>query len=487
MIQRTGRVTSLVSGGAWLYVVLIVWAAALVLAQATGRLEPVAERVFGDLPYDAFLVETARAVVLLLLPGVAIGVAIRPAWVVLLLAALPMAALQLFPGRVLDLLLLATLGGLLVVRRGVSIGWRSGFLGIGVLLAAASFHRADLTGETALIARGFWNDLAFYVLIVLVTYNATRIGDLRGTPLVNALLIGLTLSVILENTSLSADPGIASAGRLVSYLAAVGFALCFARIIIRMEDGRYYYRGLHTLLAILFLMAMIPDLVRGAWLGALIAVFVISLLAHKRRYWVLIIAALITMLIVPVTREQVVPSQAQAAGGGFTTGRSDLWSRLWDRVESGWPLGNGFGYTFTLTSPDLFGPGSSDFYTSPSQSFVYPHNDFIFWMVELGVIGLLGMLLFYGQLVMAFRSVSRSTRRNRIHAQILSGALITGFVSQLVVSTFFFRALAVPYFTAAGFIFGAREIDRIVLKPDARASNLAFASSTPAESFGSRQ
>jgi O-Antigen ligase len=458
LIQRTGRGTSLVSGGAWLSVVLMVWAAALVLAQATGRLE------------------TTQAVVLLVLPGVGIGVAIRPAWVVLLLAAVPAAALQLVPGRVLDLLLLATLGGLLVVRRGLSVGWRSGFLGIAILLVAASFHRADLTGETDLIARGFWNDLALYVLIVLVTYNATRIGDLRGTALVNALLIGLTLSVILENTSLSADVGIGSAGRLVSYLAAVGFALCFARIIIRTEDGRYYHRGLHTLLAILFLMAMIPDLVRGAWLGALIAVFVVSLLAHKTRYWVLIIAALIAMLIVPVTRERVVPTQAQTAGGGYTTGRFDLWGRLWDGVQSGWPLGNGFGYTFTLTSQDVFGPGSSDFYTGQSQSFVYPHNDFIFWMVELGFIGLLGMLLFYGQLVMAFHSVSRSTSRNRIHAQILSGALITGFVSQLVVSTFFFRALAIPFFTAAGFIFGAREIDGIVLKPHTRASNLAPAS-----------
>jgi hypothetical protein len=56
-----------------------------------------------------------------------------------------------------------------------------------------------------------------------------------------------------------------------------------------------------------------------------------------------------------------------------------------------------------------------------------------------------------------------------------------------VVSTFFFRALAVPFFTAAGFIFGAREIDGIVLKPHIRASDLASASSTPAEGFGSRQ
>jgi hypothetical protein len=84
-------------------------------------------------------------------------------------------------------------------------------------------------------------------------------------------------------------------------------------------------------------------------------------------------------------------------------------------------------------------------------------------MVELGLIGLLGMLLFYGQLVMAFHSVARHPNANRIHAQVLSGALITAFVSQLVASTFFFAPLGVCFFTAAGFIFGARDIDAQVL------------------------
>jgi hypothetical protein len=442
LIEKTGSKTYLVAGGAWLYAVLMVWAAALVLAQGTGRLE------------------TTRAVVLLLLPVVAIGVAIRPAWVVLLLAAAPMAALQLFPWRALDLLLLATLGGLLVVRRGVSVGWRSGFLGIGILFAAASFNRIDLTAETALIARGFLNQLASYVLIGLVTYNATRIGDLRGTPLVNALLSGLTLTVILENTTLFGDLGIASAGRAVAYLAAVGFAISFARTVIRTEDGYFYHRGLHTFLAAVFLMAMIPDLVRGAWLSAFIAVFVVSLLAGKRWFWLLIPAALMAILIVPTARERVVPNQAQAAGGGYTTGRLELWSRLSDRLESGLPFGNGFGYTFTLTSQNVYGPGSSNFSASPSQSFIYPHNDFIFWMVELGWIGLLGVVLFWGQLMSAFRSVSRSTNGYKIHAQVLSGVLITAFVTQLVASTFFFTPLANVFFIVAGFIFGAQDIDR---------------------------
>jgi F0F1-type ATP synthase assembly protein I len=81
-------------------------------------------------------------------------------------------------------------------------------------------------------------------------------------------------------------------------------------------------------------------------------------------------------------------------------------------------------------------------------------------MVELGWIGLLGVVLFWGQLVKAFRSVSSSTTGYRIHAQVLSGALITAFVTQLVASTFFFTPLAIVFFIVAGFIFGAQDIDR---------------------------
>jgi hypothetical protein len=425
--------------------VLTGWVAALVLAQSTGRLEP------------------GRAFFLLAFPIVAVGVALRPAWVVLFFAAVPLVQIPIAPTRALVLLLFVTLIGQLVMRGDVSVGWRSGFLGLIVLIVTAFFFRANLTGDTALIARGVWNNLAFLVLLGLVSSNATRIGDLRGKHLVNAILFGLTLSVIIEHTLLSSSASIlgsgnAPVGRPIAYIAAAGFALCYARLVIRTGDEGYYHRAVHILLASGFVLAMMPGLVRGAWLSALVAVFLISLWAGKRRYWVVILLALAVMLTVPIARDRVVPSEQQAAGGGFTTGRVDLWIHLWDNgIEPALPWGNGFGYTLTISSEDLFGPGSTSFGSAGATTFVYPHNDLIFWMVDLGLLGLAGVLLFWGQLIRAFRSVSRSTRGNQVNVRLLSGVLITGAIVQLVGSVFLFTALAVPFFAAAGFVLGARE------------------------------
>jgi hypothetical protein len=398
-----------------IYVALTTWTAAVVFAHSSGRME------------------TGRALIFLAIPIVVVGAALRPAWVVLFLAVAPVAQIQIAPTRALALLLLITLVGQLVVRGGVSVGWRSGFLGLIVLLAAALVFRADLTGRDALVARGFLNNLGFYVFLGLVAYNATRIGDLRGRQLVNAIQFGLMLGVILEYTVLSDEGGIlgssaAPLGRPTAYLAAAGFAITFARLIIRAHGGGYYHPAAQVVLGAGFLMAMIPGLDRGAWLSALIAV--------------------------PVARQRVVPNEQQTAG--YTTGRWELWTQLWEEIDSGLPFGNGFGHTITLTSEELFGPGVATF-APEADVFVYPHNDFLFWMVEFGVLGLFGMLLFWGQLLRAFRVVSRSASANTYFVQTLSGVLVAGLVTQLVGSTFFFTALAVPFFIVAGFVFGARE------------------------------
>jgi O-antigen ligase len=203
---------------------------------------------------------------------------------------------------------------------------------------------------------------------------------------------------------------------------------------------------------------MIPGLVRGAWLSALVAVLFVALWARKSRYLLLVLLALVVVLAVPVARDRVVPNAEQAQGGGFTTGRMELWTRLWnEEIEPALPWGNGFGHTFGLTSQDVFGEGSTSFGTSEDSTFVYPHNDFIFLMVELGLLGLSLVVLFWGQLVSAFRSASRGMSANQPYVQILGGVLITAFVVQFVGSLLLFTALAAPFFVAAGFVFGTRE------------------------------
>jgi hypothetical protein len=416
------------------------WVLILVLAHSTGRLE------------------TAPAIVLLAFPLVAFGVMLRPAWVVLFIAAAPLAQVQIAPTRALALLMLVTLVGQLIMRGRISLGWRSGFIGLWLLLVASSVIRADLSGIDELIARGFLNSLAFQILLGVVTYNAVRMGDLRGTPLINALLVGLAITVALEMTVFASGVSLVGAlpiGRPTSYLAAVGLSLCFARLITRDENGSLYHPILHAVLAVGFFLALFPGLQRGAWISAVIAITYISLRARRVRYVFLAVFGMALILTVPLARERVVPGDTASESGGYTTGRFDLWKNLWEQIEPGLPLGNGFGHTFTLDSEDLFGAGNTSFATAES-TFVYPHNDFLFWMVELGFVGLLGVVIFWGQLLAALRFVLRSASGERRHVMALISVVIAALVAQLVGSTFFFPALAIALSISAGFIFGVR-------------------------------
>ena len=424
------------------------WALLLVVAHSTGS------------------VTTPRAAILLAFPIVALGVALRPAWVVLLLVSVPLTQIEAVPTRSqveavptrgLVLLLVVTLGAQLVMQGRLSVGWRSGFIGLALLLVASSLLRIELPLGEALVARGILNDLAFYLLLGLVTYNATRAGALQADHFVNAILLGITLGVAVDMVFQSGAAGseITPVGRPVAYLASAGFSICFARLISRKPDGSIYHPILHAILGCGFLVVMIPGLLRGAWLSALISVLLVSSWSSRKRYWVLIGLALVAILSVPVARERVIPTDEPGSGGGFTTGRLELWTRLWDEIAPGMPWGNGFGHSVTLDSEELFGAGSTDFVkVEERNTFVYPHNDFIFWMVELGVIGLFGMLLFWAQLIRASRRALRSTSRD--HVILVGGVLVAGFISQLVGTTFFFRPLATPFFAVAGFVFALR-------------------------------
>lgn len=414
------------------------WALLLVVAHSTGR------------------VTTPRAVILLAFPLVALGVILRPAWVVLFLVAAPLAQVQAVPMRGLALLALATLGAQLIMQGRISLGWKSGFVGLAGLVLGSLLSRIELAPADALIARGMLNDFAFYLALGLVTYNTTRSGDLRAPDFVNAVLFGVSVSVALDmaNQYGAIGSGVVPVGRPIAYLAAAGFAICFSRLITRMPDGSIYHPILHAVLGCAFFFVMLPGLLRGAWLSAVLAVLLVSSWSRKKRYWLLIGLALVALLSVPVARERVVPTDERLSGGGFTTGRMELWIRLWEDVEHGFPWGNGFGHTVTLDSEELFGEGSTDFAPGEGNTFVYPHNDFVFWMVELGAIGAVGMLVFWAQLIHALGQALRSTWGP--YVIVLAGVLVAGFVSQLVGSTFLFRALAAPFFAVAGFVFGVR-------------------------------
>ena len=265
------------------------------------------------------------------------------------------------------LLLVVTLVAQLVIQGRLSVGWASGMVPFLVLILAAHVFTADVSSEADLAARGFLDLSAYLVLLGLVTYNVTLIRDLEMRQLIDAFLVGAVIVVLLENepgvpglVQGGDGTGIASIGRNVAYVAAMGFGLSFTRLLMPDAVMNRHHRGFYGLLAAGFAVVVAQEFVRAAWLSALIVLLLVSLWSHKRRYLVILAFAGVMVVTIPVVKERVLPGYGSGieralASGDFASGRLDLWNILWPEVAAGLPWGHGYGFTFSLSPERLFG------------------------------------------------------------------------------------------------------------------------------------
>jgi O-antigen ligase len=88
---------------------------------------------------------------------------------------------------------------------------------------------------------------------------------------------------------------------------------------------------------------------------------------------------------------------------------------------------------------------------------VYPHNDFLYWTLEFGIIGLVLWVSLWVLIFRAFRAVIRMQPPFNHPGYLLVGVLITFLVASLVDNLLFIRPLAERFFVVAGMIlaFGA--------------------------------
>ena len=167
---------------------------------------------------------------------------------------------------------------------------------------------------------------------------------------------------------------------------------------------------------------------------------------------------LVLALTVPLVGERILPG-----GPGditdtetidrITTGRSVLWEDLWRRGAEALPWGNGWGYMWSLTPIDLFGFEGA--FTTGDNPFVYPHNDFLFVFLELGILGLGLLIGFWIQLLRRIRLVSRAhDEAARFGVRVLVPVLVVGLLVQLFDNGFAIRPVAERFFLAAGLVLG---------------------------------
>lgn len=409
---------------------------------------------------------------LLLFPLLILAVA-KPAWLVIALVAIPHA----FTGSAGITGLTILLVFALVVHMGrfgsLSLGFTSGLLPVVILLAMCHLFPADIGNAAAVARDGFLKNLGLSVTLAILSFSLVRTGHLTVRQLAPAILIGaggtaIALLIVggpsslVERSSLDAGVGAALQGHF-GYLSAMAFIVSLAWAVIDEDDGKD--RTMRWMIVAFFAATTALSLTRGAWLAALIGLVIVSRRTGKFRYlWVLpVLMALV--LLLPVARDRLLGDFTQGgvaesfATGRAGTGRSGLWTRLYDEAQTELVSGHGSGFAFTLDSQTLF--GFEGHFAARQSTFVYPHNDFLFWMLEFGLIGVGLYVVFWLELRAKYkRLIVHVDGRVRHDSVLLVGVFTAMLIASLVSNGLFAPALAERFFMASGALFALGRLHR---------------------------
>jgi hypothetical protein len=401
---------------------------------------------------------------LLLVPLLVLAV-VRPAWLVLALVALP-------PGSWsasitgLTILLLFTLIVHVARSGSLSLGLGAGLLPIVLLLAMSYLFQADV-GETAAIARdNFLKYLTYYLAAGMLAFSLVRAGRLTVPQLAAALVVGVAGTAIgllvtvgpiglRERASLEAGLG-GDAQAHFGYLSAMAFVVTLAWTLLETEASKPY-RWVGWIATGFFAFTTALSLVRGAWLVALIGVFFVARRTGKLRYLWFVPFAVALILLLPVARDRLLGDVSGGVADSFAsgqagTGRWGLWQRLYDEASSDLLYGHGSGFAFTLDSQTLFGFEGE--FAVRQETFVYPHNEPFFWLLDFGLVGVGLMAAFWVSLGSKYKKlIDHPDGAARRDALLLAGVFTTTLIAGLVANGIFIQSLAVRFFIASGALF----------------------------------
>jgi O-Antigen ligase len=403
-------------------------------------------------------VDLVMATTLLVVPAAAALAVIRPEWILLVVVLLPPSVMGQVPPTQMTAVLLLTLFGFLLQGR-LQLGLRTGIYPLVGIIAMAISMKADTPADATAAANTLLEHLVYYTLLMLAAFQATANERLRVDSFANALLWGVVGATILQPfLGLSGFGGsrLPYAGAFAN-LAVIGFGVAYVRFSLSPSIGRRRSPW-DGLLIIAFLGLTIVGYNRAAFIAALLSFALVSLWTGRKSIWIVASLVVALGLTIPAVGQAIAPGGSiditdQQTLEQVTSGRSVLWEDLWDRGVEAMPFGNGWGYVWSLTSFDIFGVEGE--FTTADQGFIYPHNDFLFLFVELGVIGLGLLVVFWFQLLRRFRVLSRASDGFvRYEARILAPILVLMFLLQGFANGLSVRFVAERFFIAAGLICG---------------------------------
>ncbi|HYI46075.1 MAG TPA: O-antigen ligase family protein [Actinomycetota bacterium] len=406
-----------------------------------------------------------EAATLLVLPALAWAAVRAPAVLLVGFVAIPPGVLTSLP-RVsvgpLTLLMAATLAAFLVLRGVVTRGLVQTAIPIGVLVVGAfTMFNAIRPGPQS-AATEFRRVMLFYLVLLVLSYALGRAGAIKLAHVGTAILVSAGISGIIFLSQLGfqpwnfsvSDPSLEPGGLFFrthfGYMMALGFAVALSRTMSR-APGKIRTSDLVVLGYFSLLVTF--SFTRGAWLVALVLITIAPLRTGRTGLWLLLPVLALVATGIPLIQERLFSDlsgglQRSLESGDFATGRWGLWREMADRAIAGFPWGNGYGYVWNLRPEALFARGAS--FTTESNPFVYVHNDFLYWMVELGVIGLAAMVALWAQVLSALQRIRYAATRIHGETAFVGGIVLTMFVASMVDNGLFIRPVAERFFICVG-------------------------------------
>ena len=417
-------------------------------------------------------VSESQAAMALVAPAAPVLILWRPGWFLCLLLAVPPGLVALTPLGRPDLLMVV-LAGLLVFRllMGGRVRVPTVLLPFLLLLGVAALMSGVQGGVASSIAARVLELFLYYGLLSIAAHSLIADEEITPRTIVTALALGALGTVVVLGFQTGASPsglvlnggdaplrpGLLGYRTHFGYLMAIGLAATLPRALER-GSGAMRWRLAVGLFAVFALLSF----TRGAWVAAIL--MAVPMLWSTRRRGALVVAlcAFAVLATIPRVSERVTGGASgdlatAVTSSEFTSGRTRLWSAMASEASDGLPWGNGFGHVWSLSAERLFGESAS----FGDGSVVYPHNDFLFWAVDLGFPG----ILLFGLLWIGAARVLTRARRSlpRMEWFALLGIVITMLVASLVDNGIFIRSLGEPFFVALGVlaaVTGGREAVR---------------------------
>jgi O-antigen ligase len=383
---------------------------------------------------------------------------LRPEWTILVMIALPPSVTSPIPTRVLIVFMVAALFGF-VLQGGLHLSSGTGIYPLVGIIALGFAMKATVPAEATAVADEILKSIIYFTLVMLVAFHAMKNGRIRIDSFVDAMLLGIVVSALVQpflavGTTFESINYTPFRGKF-AYLAAMGFGVAYVRLSLNRSEGRRRSR-LDAFLALAFLCLASIGFSRAAWIATLWVFALVSRWTRRKTFWLVASSFLVIVFTVPLVAERIVSVSETDIGtpatlSQVTSGRSELWADLWDRGVEAFPMGQGWGYIWSLTPMDIF--GVETFVTR--VPFVYPHNDFLFLFVELGIMGFGLLVAFWLNLFQKVRRLSRSQREPiRYSVRVLVPVIIVMFVVQMFDNGFAISFVADKFFAAAGLVFG---------------------------------